>query len=1023
MYNYREMDYKYYPSLDGVTLDLSNQSLVDLTTPPVNIGKNVYINADGTHVFISSGKSINSTYNGDVFVYVYDSSTKTWSYQTSFYNLVHTASNLFQSHEGNTGANPANFGKIVITNDDATIAYIGIPGFRQSNLDCGAVAIVERTNTTWSFVDFIINRNSSGNAIQAHQGFGSALAFGGSSLFVGTSTNYNYSNAGVFLYSISGTTYTKDHNFDIKPDVLETTATANFGTSLACSSDGLRLFVGSDYYAQHVDSTNYYTGDVHIFYYNSSNSSWVLIQTCYDIIKNSVPTAAVHNGSSIGKQISINSTGSKLLISTNLTNLNNKYGMVFYLEYQISGATESYVFKQYLRSPVSNSLSKPFGESLSMSKNGNYAAIGTLDINVNLYHFDSVSYWQENETISQSIIDDISSNEYAKPSILDKYANSLCLSSDGKMMALGISEYRYNNPTTISGLVSGQAFVYFAKGLQTITSFEDLDHGYDVTVSLTSASNGSGNPSYYDPEASTMTNTIYQFVMNATKVKIIGIGPKALGVQYPEDETYVETQKIVQVIGRPVDQYIDYTDAISTQGFIGIGQTSGLIFEVRNAESQGLSKLAASMTITGDSVIYDPVKKEIEGVKLGISTVTLSQPGDAYYNAVAAPITLTYDVSNNWSGAYPGQYNPGYTPTEGGMTFGDQDGLDISPLDNTIGEKIGFGLSKKDAIETTTYSIPLLEKERTNDLKRTMLKRDVGTFKMEIKDVSGVDYMAVSLHDISKLGLFYDKLSGEDGSRIVELENKTDFFQIEKYKAVGGDYVKNTTDYVSLRLYHPHDSLVVYHIDEAGTTMTEVTTDNFPESSILREHSTSDYWYVKMPFSTGIGGTESVPNGVVCFRKHSIVECDQGPVEIQDIDITYHTIQNRPIISVTRSRNLEGKILYIPKDTFKKNYPNRDTYISFLHKIKHSGIFTRAIDLYSLYPEQIEIMNYQGDLYNILLGGHHSVCINGLTVETLYPNDDVAKLYRNIIANRKYSAMNKRDMIQLYNKKHRKHSF
>ena len=39
------MDYKYYPSLDGVTLDLSNQSLVDLTTPPVNIGKNVYINA------------------------------------------------------------------------------------------------------------------------------------------------------------------------------------------------------------------------------------------------------------------------------------------------------------------------------------------------------------------------------------------------------------------------------------------------------------------------------------------------------------------------------------------------------------------------------------------------------------------------------------------------------------------------------------------------------------------------------------------------------------------------------------------------------------------------------------------------------------------------------------------------------------------------------------------------------------------------------------------------------------------
>jgi len=1005
------MDYKYYSSLDGVTLDLSNQSLVDLTTPPVNIGKNVYINPDGTHVFISSGKSINSTYNGDVFVYVYDSSTKTWSYQTSFYNLVYSNSTLFQSHEGNTGANPANFGKIVITNDDATIAYIGIPGFRQSNLDCGAVAIVERTNTTWSFVDFIINRNSSGDPIQAHQGFGSALAFGGSSLFVGTSTNNSYSNAGVFLYSISGTTYTKDDTFDIKPS--GTPSNSNFGTTLACSSDGTRLFVGSDYYAQ-VGSTTTYPGDVHIFFLISG--TWTLIQSCYSIVVDSA-IGAVANGADIGKQVSIDSTGNKLVFSTSISSGGSKHGVVYYLEHYNDGSNDSYVLKQSLISPVFNTSAKKFGESLFMSSNGNYLAIGALYTNVNLYHYDPVSFWQTNETISQSIKDDISSDEYTYTS-LDKYANSVCLSSDGKLMALGIVEYRYNNPG--SGQITGQAFVYFAKGLQTITSFEDLDHGYDVTVSLTSTSNGSGNPSYYDPEASTMTNTIYQFVMNATKVKIIGIGPKALAVQYPEDETYVETQKIVQVIGRPVDQHIDYTDAISTQGYIGIGQTSGLIFEVRNSESNGLSKLAASMTITGDSVIYDPVKKEIEGVKLGISTVTLSQPGDAYYKA-AVPITLTYDVSTNWSGAYP--YTPGYTLTEGGMTFGDQDGLDISPLDNTIEEKIGFGLSKKDAIETTTYNIPLLEKERTNELKRTMLKRDMGTFKMEIKDVSGVDYMAVSLHDVSKISTFYDKLKGEDGIRIVHLENKTDFFQIEKYKEVGGDYVKNTTDYVSLRLYHPHDTLVVYHIDEAGTTMTEVTTENFPESSILREHSASDYWYVKMPFSTGIGGTESVPNGVVCFRKHSIVECDQGPVEIQDIDRTYHTIQNRPIVSVTRSRNLEGKILYIPKDTFKKNYPNRDTYVSYLHKIKHGGVYTRAIDLYSLYPDQIEIMNYQGDLYNILLGGHHSVCINGLTVETLYPNDDVAKLYRNIITNGKYSAMNKRDMIQLYNKKHRKHSF
>ena len=1008
------MDYKYYTSLDGVTLDLSNQSLVDLDTPPVSIGYNVYINNDGTHTFISAKKSVNSTYNGDVFVYVYNSSSKTWSYQTSFYNLVYNGSTTFQNHEGNTGANPANFGKIVKTNNNATIAYIGIPGYRTASKDCGAIAIVERSNTTWSFLHFITNENSGGSTILANQRFGSAIAVGGSSLFVGTSTSYSYANAGVFYYDISGTSYTKDHTFDIKP--TDTSATANFGTGLACSSDGMRLFVASDYYSHYVDS-NTYTGDVHIFYYNSSISSWVLIQSCYDTIKNNVTGAAIANGSGIGKQLEIDSTGSKLLISTNLTNLHSKYGMVFYLEYEINGSTESYAFKQYLRSPVSNTISKPFGESLAISSDGNYMAIGTLSKNINIYHYDTTSYWQENQTISQSIIDDISSNEYTNTTMLDNYANSLSMNSDGKLLALGISNYRYNNPSTISGKVSGQAFVYYAKVLQSITSFEDIDHGYDVTATLSSSSNGSGNPNYFDPEASTLINTIYQFVMT-NKVKIIGLGSKPLAVQYPEDSTYVETTKIIQVIGRTVDQYIDYTDAISTQGFIGIGQTSGLIYETRNVESGELSKLSTTLTISGDTIAYDPISNEVEGVKAGISTITLSQSGDSYYNAVASPIVLTYDVSTNWSNAYPGQYNPGYTPSEGGMTFGDHDGLEINPSDASIGEKLAFGFSKKDANETVTYSIPLMEKEMTNELKRTLLKRDVGTFQMEIKDVSGVDYMAVSLHDVSNLGTYYNKLSSEDGARIVDLENKADFFQIEKYKSSGGgDYVKNTSDYVSVRLYHPYDTLVVYHIDSTGTTMTEVTTDNFPDSQILREHSTSDYWYVKMPFSTGIGGTESIPSGVICFRKHSVVECDQGPVEIQDIDTSYHTIQNMRIMSVTRSLNSQGEILYVPKDTFGKNTPNRNTFISFLHKIKHNGAYTKAIDLYSLYPDKMEIVNYRGVMYNVLLESYDSIIVNGCTVESLFPNDDIAKLYRCVLNNKQYSSSNKRDIINLYNKK------
>lgn len=168
---------------------------------------------------------------------------------------------------------------------------------------------------------------------------------------------------------------------------------------------------------------------------------------------------------------------------------------------------------------------------------------------------------------------------------------------------------------------------------------------------------------------------------------------------------------------------------------------------------------------------------------------------------------------------------------------------------------------------------------------------------------------------------------------------------------------------------------------------------------------------------------EAVKYCIIRFRKNTIIECDQGPVEIQNVDTKYNTINNSSIVSVSKIRNMDGKLLYIPKDTFKKNYPNRDTYVSFLDKIKHAGVYIRAIELYSIYSDKMEILNHQGDFYNVLLDGHHNVIINGLTVEALYSNNDINKSYKNIIAKGKYSGMNKLDMNQSNNKKQRKYSF
>ena len=1020
------MDYKYFLSLDGVTADLSNQSLVDLTQPPVSIGNHVHISPDNMYCFISAKKSVNSSSDGDVFVYSYDTSSKSWTYMTSLHSILTAVSpaTAFANHEGGSGVYSAKFGQVVTCNQDATFAYVGIPGFRTTNVSHGAVAIFQRSGSTWSFYEFITNKNTNGDQVLSHHGFGSSLAISGgtsASLFVGTNKNsYNESNVYLFELNQVDNTYTRNPNFNIKPSSTGIPANSNFGSELACNDNGTRLFVGSHNFGRTVDSKTLYTGDVHIYQY--ANSSWSLLQSVYSIVNANASGASIANGAKIGDKITIDSSGNHLVFSTKLT-VSGKYGMIYYLQYNSS--TQLFEYKQHKQSPVFNTSTSPFGESISMSKDGNYLLVSGLNKNVFLYQYDDSLYWKPNTRVNQSILSyiDASSNEYTDTSVLDNFANSVSLSSNGKFMVMGIMNYRYTLPAFSNSKITGQAFILKAKGFQTIDSFDDMEHGYNVTVSLSATSNGSGSATYSDPTASTLTNTIYTLQNNNSSVKLIGIGSTPLRVIFPEDADYLATSKMITVTGRPVDQYFDYVAAIDSQGFIGVGQTSGILMNVRNAENNELSSLTATMTISGDSIVYDPIHKEFEGVKVGVSTVTFSQSGDLYHSGILNDVTLTYDVQVGWSSAYPSDYNTGYTPSSEGLDFVDQEAIDSSPDVNSIGEKITFGMAKKEGIKDIIYNIPLpsTEKDRANELRRTTLKRTTGSpFTIEIKDISNstVDYMAVTLRDSSTIDEQYKKMSIQNRTTINSLENLTDLFQIEKFKSAGGgDYVKETESYVTIRMYHPHDNLIVYHIDD-DENVVEVNTSNFPDSSIQRDNDTN-YWYVKMPFSTGVGGTSVNPSGVVCFARNTLVETDQGEVKIQCINSNYHTIDNEHILGVTRSYNTDGLIICIEKDAFGKNKPNRDMYVSHYHKIQdNDGKYRRVHELMKKYSHKMLVVPH-GDrvLFNILCDKYISYKVNGCRVESLHPNDDVAKLYRNILWNPKYNASDRNLLIRIYDKK------
>jgi hypothetical protein len=131
-------------------------------------------------------------------------------------------------------------------------------------------------------------------------------------------------------------------------------------------------------------------------------------------------------------------------------------------------------------------------------------------------------------------------------------------------------------------------------------------------------------------------------------------------------------------------------------------------------------------------------------------------------------------------------------------------------------------------------------------------------------------------------------------------------------------------------------------------------------------------------------------NSNICFSEGSIVTTDQGDVEIQNIDITYHTIRNNKIVALTETQSTEDYLVKIKKNSFG-NVPIQDTETTGNHMI-YNNAFVRAKTLIN--GTTIEKIPYRGlPLYNILLEKHDIMMVNGLITETLNPENPIAKYY------------------------------
>ena len=89
----------------------------------------------------------------------------------------------------------------------------------------------------------------------------------------------------------------------------------------------------------------------------------------------------------------------------------------------------------------------------------------------------------------------------------------------------------------------------------------------------------------------------------------------------------------------------------------------------------------------------------------------------------------------------------------------------------------------------------------------------------------------------------------------------------------------------------------------------------------------------------------------------------------------------------------DDTIVKIKKDAISKNVPNKDTVISGLHKVFNQGKLIEAYKLANFYKD-IKYIPYKGEkLYNVLMENWEMMKVNNLTVETLHPENIIAKLH------------------------------
>lgn len=186
--------------------------------------------------------------------------------------------------------------------------------------------------------------------------------------------------------------------------------------------------------------------------------------------------------------------------------------------------------------------------------------------------------------------------------------------------------------------------------------------------------------------------------------------------------------------------------------------------------------------------------------------------------------------------------------------------------------------------------------------------------------------------------------------------------------------------------------------DQGSPIPIKLPSFTFPISSLVNDsqrrlYFTESYVYDDNSPSNVLIRYTPPSDSNICFPGKTPIVTDMGIVNIEDIDIDYHTIRDKKIVALTKTKSQDNYLVCFEKNSLGEDCPSDKTIMSSEHRVLYKDNLIQAKKLVG-HHSGIKKVKYNGQtLYNILLEDYSWVMVNDMVCETLHPENEIAKWY------------------------------